>query len=610
MENMREFSELKRTHTCGELRIGDNGSVVTLNGWVDGRRDHGGLNFIDLRDRYGITQVVFRPETVSEDMMKTAAKLGYEYVVSVTGKVVPRPEGMKNPDMKTGEIEIEASEIVILSASDTPPFLIEDDPDASEELKLTYRYLDLRRKPLQDKIILRHQFVKAVRDFLDEEGFLEIETPMLIRSTPEGARDYVVPSRVKPGRFYALPQSPQLFKQILMISGFDKYFQIARCLRDEDLRADRQPEHTQIDMEMSFVTIDDIFDVTERTMAYGFKKTLGADVPLPFPRFTFDDVMRKYGTDKPDLRIPLELVDLSDEVKECGFRVFSETVASGGAVKGLNIPGRADLSRKQISEIEDIAKAQGAKGLAYFGRMDEKIKSPAAKFMKPEELDRIFAAAGVAVGDMLFVVADKPAVVNRVLGALRVEMGRRFDLTDNSRWQFLWVTDFPLFEYNPDEKRFDAMHNIVTSPKEQDIHLLDEGFSQPVGKFRENHPWGKILANQYDLVLNGTEIASGGIRNHRRDIQQKILNVLGMSDEEAEQRFGFLLKALTFGAPPHGGIAPGLDRIIALMCGSPSIRDVIAFPKTTAAQSLMDSAPAPLDPKQLDELKIRVVKNE
>ena len=610
MELMKEFSELQRTHTCGELRIGDNDSEITLNGWVDGRRDLGGLNFIDLRDRYGITQVVFRPETVSEDMMKTAAKLGHEYVISIKGKVVPRPEGMKNPDMKTGEIEIEASEVVILSVSETPPFLIEDDPDASDELKLTYRYLDLRRKPMQDKIMLRHRFVKAVRDFLDEEGFLEIETPMLIRSTPEGARDYVVPSRVFPGRFYALPQSPQLFKQILMISGFDKYFQIARCLRDEDLRADRQPEHTQIDMEMSFVTIDDIFDVTERTMAYGFKKTLDADVSLPFPRSTFDDVMRKYGTDKPDLRIPLELVDLSDAVKECGFRVFSETVASGGTVKGLNIPGKADLSRKQLSEIEDFAKSHGAKGLAYFGRMDEKIKSPAAKFMNPEELDRIFTAARVEVGDMLFVVADKAAVVNRALGALRVELGRRFDLVDDSEWRFLWVTDFPLFEYNPDEKRFDAMHNIVTSPKDRDIHLLDEGFSQPVDELGENHPWGKIIANQYDLVLNGTEIASGGIRNHQRDIQQKILNVLGMSDEEAEQRFGFLLKALTYGAPPHGGIAPGLDRIIALMCGSPSIRDVIAFPKTTAAQSLMDSAPSPLDPKQLDELKIRLVKNE
>jgi aspartyl-tRNA synthetase len=610
MEHMKEFSELKRTHTCGELGIGDNGSVVTLNGWVHGRRDLGGLIFIDLRDRYGVTQVVFRPETISEDMMKTAAKLGYEYVVSVTGKVAPRPEGMKNPDMKTGDIEIEASGIAILSASETPPFLIEDDPDASEELKLTYRYLDLRRKPMQDRIILRHRFVKSVRDFLDKEGFLEIETPMLIRSTPEGARDYVVPSRVSPGKFYALPQSPQLFKQILMISGFDKYFQIARCLRDEDLRADRQPEHTQIDMEMSFVTIDDIFDVTERTMAYGFKKTLDADVPLPVPRFTFDDVMSKYGTDKPDLRIPLELVNLSDAVKECGFKVFSETVASGGTVKGLNIPGKADLSRKQLSEIEDIAKSHGAKGLAYFGRIDEKIKSPAAKFMKPEELDRLFTAAGVAVGDMLFAVADMPAVVNRALGALRVELGRRFDLVDDSKWRFLWVTDFPLFEYNPETKRFDAMHNIVTSPKEQDIHLLDEGFSQRVDELGENHPWGKILANQYDLVLNGTEIASGGIRNHRRDIQQKILNVLGMSDEEAEQRFGFLLKALTFGAPPHGGIAPGLDRIVALMCGSPSIRDVIAFPKTTAAQSLMDSAPSALDPKQLAELKIRLIKNE
>jgi len=607
---MKEFSELKRTHTCGELKRGDAGSEVTLNGWVHSRRDHGGLIFIDLRDRYGVTQVVFRPETVPSDMMKTVSKLGYEFVISVRGTVVPRPEGMQNPDMATGEIEIEALEITVLSESQTPPFMIEDNPDASEELKLTYRYLDLRRKPLKDKIILRHRFVKAIRDFLDEEGFLEIETPMLIRSTPEGARDYVVPSRVNPGKFYALPQSPQLFKQILMISGFDKYFQIARCLRDEDLRADRQPEHTQIDMEMSFVTIDDIFDVTERMMAYGFKKAIDADVSLPFPRFTFDDVMSKYGTDKPDLRIPLELVDLSDAVRVSDFKVFSETVESGGSVKGLNLPGKADLSRKQISEIEEIAKSHGARGLIYFGRMSDKVKSPAAKFLSPGELDRLFDAAGVAVGDMLFVVADKPAIVDKALGALRLGLGTRFDLVDDSKWRFLWVTDFPLFEYNPGEKRFDAMHNIVTSPKEQDIHYLDEGFSKSVAELGENHPWSKVLANQYDLVLNGTEIASGGIRNHRRDLQQKILNILGMTDEQAEQRFGFLLRALTYGAPPHGGIAPGLDRIVALMCGSPSIRDVIAFPKTTAAQSLMDSAPSPLDPKQLKELRIKLAEDE
>ncbi|MFH1891273.1 MAG: aspartate--tRNA ligase [Candidatus Zixiibacteriota bacterium] len=607
---MRQFSELQRTHTCGELSLADAGKIITLNGWVHGRRDHGGLIFIDLRDRYGVTQVVFRPETVSADILKTAGKLGYEFVVSASGKVVPRPDGMKNPDMVTGEIEIEATELTILSESATPPFLIEDDPDASEELRLTYRYLDLRREPLKNNMILRHRFVKSIRDHLDSEGFLEIETPMLIRSTPEGARDYVVPSRVSPGRFYALPQSPQLFKQILMISGFDKYFQMARCLRDEDLRADRQPEHTQIDMEMSFVTVDDIFSTVERMMTYGFKKTIDADINTPFPRYSYDDVMNRYGSDKPDLRITLELVDLSEAVRECGFKVFSDTVKSGGVVKGLTIPGKADLSRKQVSEIEETAKSLGAKGLAYFGRTDEKVKSPVAKFLDQSEMDRILEAAGVNVGDMLFTVADTRTIANKVLGGLRTQLGRRFEIVDNARWNFLWVMDFPLFEYNPDEKRYDAMHNIVTSPKEADIPLLDAGFDQSVEELGGDHPWGKILANQYDLVLNGTEIASGGIRNHRRDIQQKILNVLGMNDSEAEERFGFLLKALTFGAPPHGGIAPGLDRIVAIMCGSTSIRDVIAFPKTTAAQSLMDAAPSTIDPKQLRELKLRVVDDD
>jgi len=603
---MKPFSELKRTHTCGDLSINNKGDIVTLNGWVHGRRDLGGLIFVDLRDRYGLTQVVFHPELVSKELMDRAGKLRFEFVVSVTGKVVPRPDDMINKDMETGEIEVEASELTILSESDVLPFMLEDDPDASEELRLTYRYLDLRRKPLKDKIILRHRFVKSIRDYLDSEGFLEIETPMLIRSTPEGARDYVVPSRVFPGRFYALPQSPQLFKQILMISGFDKYFQMARCLRDEDLRADRQPEHTQIDMEMSFVTIDDIFGVAERMMAHGFNETIGVDVNAPFPRYSFSDVMDKYGTDKPDLRIPLELVDLSDAVRDCGFKVFSGTIASGGVVKGLKIPGKADLSRKQISEIEEFAKTFGAKGLAYFGKLDDSIKSPITKFLKQEEIDDVFKIAGVDTGDMLFIVADKPSVVNRSLGALRVELAKRFDIYDGTEWRFLWVTDFPLFDYNPEMKRFDAMHNIVTSPQEQHIPLLDEGFEKSVEELEEDHPWGKILANQYDLVLNGTEIASGGIRNHRSDLQQKILNVLGMSDEEANERFGFLLRALKFGAPPHGGIAPGLDRIVALMCGTTSIRDVIAFPKTTAAQSLMDAAPSAIDSNQLKELKLKV----
>jgi aspartyl-tRNA synthetase len=595
---------------CGELSVADKGSTITLNGWVHARRDHGGLIFIDLRDRYGVMQVVFRPETIDTELMKLAGKLRFEFVISVTGEVVPRPEGMTNPDMQTGEIELEARDFAILSESDVLPFMLDDEPDASEELRLTYRYLDLRRRPLANNIILRHRFVKAIRDHLDSEGFLEIETPMLIRSTPEGARDYVVPSRVSPGKFYALPQSPQLFKQILMISGFDKYFQIARCLRDEDLRSDRQPEHTQIDMEMSFVTIDDIFLTTERMMTYGFKKTIDADIETPFPRYTFDEVMDRYGSDKPDLRISLELIDLSDTVKDCGFRVFADTVKSGGVVKGLRIPGKVDLSRKQISEIEELAKIHGAKGLAYIGRTEEKVKSTVAKFLSKTELSTIFERGNISIGDILFIVADRASIANKSLGALRSELGKRYAFVDDSTWRFLWVTDFPLFEFNPEGKRFDAMHNIVTSPLEEDIELLEDGFKQSVEELGEDHPWGRIRANQYDLVLNGVEIASGGIRNHRSEIQQRILNVLGMNDEEATERFGFLLKALRFGAPPHGGIAPGLDRIIALMCGTPSIRDVIAFPKTTAAQSLMDSAPSPIDKKQLDELRLRIVDKE
>lgn len=607
---MKQFSELRRTHTCGQLTIDDGGKDVTLNGWVYSRRDHGGLIFIDLRDRYGVTQVVFRPENVSDDVMKHAAKLRFEFVISVSGKVVPRPDGMRNPDMKTGEIELEAKEITILSESETLPFMIEDVPDASEELRLKYRYLDLRREPLKNNIITRHIFVKAIRDFLDAQGFLEIETPMLIRSTPEGARDYVVPSRVSPGKFYALPQSPQLFKQILMISGFDKYFQIARCLRDEDLRADRQPEHTQIDMEMSFVTIDDVFAVTEQMMAHGFKKTNDVDVQVPFPRYKYDDIMDRYGTDKPDLRIPLTLTDISGIVEDSEFKVFSGAIKSGGIVKGLKVSGHAGLSRKQISEYEEFAKNYGAKGLAHLAKVDGDVKSPIAKFLKDEEINSIFTTAGIGDGDILFIVADTKAITHKVLGALRNKVAKDFDIYDGTTWRFLWVTDFPLFEYNPDEKRFDAMHNIVTSPQEDYIPLLDEGFEKSVEELGEEHPWGRIKANQYDLVLNGVEIASGGIRNHRSDLQQKILNVLGMSDEEAHERFGFLLKALKFGAPPHGGIAPGLDRIVALICGTPSIRDVIAFPKTTAAQSLMDEAPSALSDKQLAELKLRALTKE
>jgi aspartyl-tRNA synthetase len=600
------FSEYKRTHTCGDLNASQAGETVTLNGWVHRRRDHGGLIFIDLRDRYGVTQLVFRPEKLSEEIMKEAGKLGYEYVIAAAGVVNKRPEGMINPDMPTGEIEVEVDRLAILNPSDTPPFEIEDEVRALEDLRLTYRYLDLRREPLQKNIAIRHRFVKAVRDFLDSEGFYEIETPLLMKSTPEGARDYVVPSRVHPGKFYALPQSPQLFKQIIMCSGFDKYFQLARCLRDEALRSDRQPEHTQIDMEMSFVTQDDIFEVAERMMAYGFKQSRDIDIDLPFPRFEYEDVMDKYGNDKPDLRNPLVIQNISDCVKESKFKVFSGTVKAGGQVRGIKVTGGGGLSRKQISELEALVKKFGAKGLATMALTDEGIKSPIAKFLSDKEIDDIFKAVDLKSGDIFMAVADKPQVVANCLGELRKELGIRFDLIAKDEWRFLWVTKFPLFEYNEEENRFDAMHNIVTSPVEKDIPLLDQGFNSDLPLSDPAHPWAQVYANQYDLVLNGMEIASGGIRNHRRDIQQKILKILGMSDERAEQAFGFLLRALELGAPPHGGIAPGVDRIVALLCGTEFIRDVIPFPKTTTAQSLMDGSPSEIDPAQLKELKIRL----
>jgi aspartyl-tRNA synthetase len=568
------------------------------------------LIFIDLRDRYGITQLVFRPEKLPEAQMKEAGKLGYEFVISATGTVGKRPEGMINPEMPTGEVEVEIEKMTILNPSKTPPFEIEEEVKALEDLRLTYRYLDLRREPLQRNIAIRHRFIKAVRDFLDSEDFYEIETPMLMKSTPEGARDYIVPSRIHPGKFYALPQSPQLFKQIIMCSGFDKYFQIARCLRDEELRSDRQPEHTQIDLEMSFVTQDDVFNVSEQMMAYAFKKTRDINIKTPFPIYAYDDVMAKYGSDKPDLRNPLVIEDISELVKDSKFKVFSGAVASGGQVRGIKVENGADLSRKQTSELEDLAKKHGAKGLATIALTPDGIKSPIAKFLSEKEVEDIFSNINMVEGDIFLMVADKPKVVAESLGELRKKLGKQFDLIRKDEWQFLWVTRFPLFEYNEEMDRFDAMHNIVTSPVEDDIPLLDQGFGAEEDFSDPNHPWARIYANQYDLVLNGVEIASGGIRNHRRDIQQKILNVLGMSDERAEMAFGFLLKALELGAPPHGGIAPGIDRIVALLCGTESIRDVIAFPKTTTAQSLMDGSPSEVSEEQLKELKIRLAIDE
>lgn len=602
---MRPFAELRRTHTCGELRKSDTGKTVTLNGWLKSHRDHGGILFVDLRDRYGVTQVVIHPDNFTPEKLKVAAHMRAEFVISVTGTVGPRPEGMVNANMPTGEIEVTASDLEVLAESETPPFEIEDEVKANEDLRLTYRYLDLRRDPLQIKIIKRHQLSMAVREFLNAIDFLEIETPLLMRSTPEGARDYVVPSRVSPGKFYALPQSPQLFKQILIIAGFDRYFQLARCLRDEDLRADRQPEHTQIDIEMGFVTQDDVFAVVEPMMAHAFKKVLDVDLKFPFPRYSYQQVMSEYGSDKPDMRFDLKLIDLSDVFAESEFKVFSGAVKAGGVVKAVMVPGQAGSSRKQLGDIEEEAKLAGAKGLAWIAFADE-LKSPIKKFLSDAEIAKAKERTGAGQGDLLLLAAGPKLQCETILGRVRLYCGKQFGLIGKSQWNFLWVTDFPLFEYHPETDRFDAMHNIVTSPRESDLGLLDEGFSSSMPLSDPNHPWAKVVGVQYDLVCNGWELGSGGIRNHRTEIQRKILNVLGLDDERADRMFGFLLRALKYGAPPHGGVALGLDRIISLMTGTDSIRDVIAFPKTTAAQSLMDGSPTPIEEAQLKELGLSI----
>ena len=599
---MPPYSELKRTHTCGELRAAHIGQKVRLNGWVKSYRNLGGLFFLDLRDRYGVTQAVINPETFDPAMLAEAERARHEFVVAVLGTVTARPEGTVNPKMPTGEVEVSAEAFYVLAESKTPPFEIEDECDARDVLRLEYRYLDLRRGPMQRNFRIRHEATMAVREYLSSQGFYEIETPLLMRSTPEGARDYVVPSRVQKGKFYALPQSPQLLKQILMISGFDRYFQLARCLRDEDLRADRQPEHTQIDLEMSYVTPEDVWELGEGMMKHLFKTVLDVDLETPFSRYTYGEVMNRWGIDKPDLRFGMELVDLSDLVVDCGFKVFAENVAAGGVVKGIVLKGGGGMSRKQVDGLTSTAKSFGAGGLAYILRTAEQDKSPILKFLGEDTAARLCERAGAERGDALFIVSDKKLKTEGILGQLRIHLGREHGLIPEGQWKLLWVTEFPMFEYDEETDSLNAAHNIVSHPLEEDIALLETGASSELSVSDANHPWRRARASQYDLVLNGVEIASGGQRINHRELQEQVLAILGIDRQRADRMFGFLLRALEYGAPPHAGLAPGLDRIVALMVGTDSIRDVIAFPKTTNAMSLMDGAPSEVEPSQLEEL--------
>jgi len=586
------LGDMRRTHSCCELGAKDIGNEVVLMGWVLRRRDHGGVIFIDLRDREGITQVVFNPEA-DKAIHAKAHSIRNEYVLAVRGKVDARPEGMVNPNLHTGAIEVLVSELKILNPAITPPFLVEDNIDVSENVRLKYRHLDLRRPQMQRNLVLRHKAGAAVRQYLNNQDFLDLETPFLTRSTPEGARDYLVPSRVNPGQFYALPQSPQIFKQLFMIGGYDRYYQIVRCFRDEDLRADRQPEFTQIDIEMSFVGEEEIIQLTEGMMATLFKDVLDLEMTPPFQRLSYAEAVGRYGLDKPDTRFGFELKDISDIVEGSGFKVFSGAVKKGGIVKALNAKGCTNFSRKEIDDLTDFVAVYRAKGMAWIKVKDDDWQSPITKFFSEEEKKALAERIEMEPGDLIFFVADQPKIVNEALGNLRNHLGRKLNLIDEGQFNFLWVTRFPLFEYDETEKRYQALHHPFTSPLEEDYDKLQD---DPLS----------VLSRAYDLVLNGFEVGGGSIRIHQREIQEQVFKALGMDRKSYEEKFGFLLSALDSGAPPHGGIAIGFDRLVMLLCGEPSIRDVIAFPKTQKAACLLTGAPSATSKQQLDELQLRL----
>ena len=592
---MKDHYKGMRTHFCGELRKEDSGSEVTLMGWVRRRRDHGGLIFVDLRDRYGITQVVFNPQ-MPDELFNLAEKLSVEDVLKITGKVGERPEGTLNPNLDTGEIEVNAKFLELLSEAETPPFEIKEEVEASEDLRLEYRYLDLRRGNMRDAIITRHKFYQSVRKFMSGKGFIEIETPVLTKSTPEGARDFLVPSRISKGKFYALPQSPQIYKQILMVSGFDKYFQIVKAFRDEDLRADRQPEHTQIDIEMSFVEERHVQKMAEELMATVFKEIIDVELPLPFPRLTYDDAMKRFGSDKPDMRFGVELTDISERAANSDFQIFKDAVAEGGIVSCISAPAKGSFSRKIIDELTEFVKIYGLKGLSWAKVENGGLTGGVSKHFPENQQSELIEEVGAEDGDVIFFAADKTETVLNGLGALRLEIGKKLELVTSDEFVPLWVTDFPMFELDEDTGKYTAMHHPFTSPQTEDLDFLE---SEPL----------RVKAKAYDMVFNGSELGGGSIRIHSRDVQTRVFKALGIGEKEADEKFGFLLKALSYGAPPHGGIALGLDRIVAAMLRKNSIRDVIAFPKTASASALMEKAPSEVSEEQLKELGIKLEPN-